>query len=52
MDIPYRLQAIASHNHLIFPKTLNNDKHPYKRMRVDEYGALGKTTYITDILVR
>ena len=32
-------------------KKLNNEKHPYKRMIVDEYDALGKTTEVTDIFV-
>ena len=30
--------------------TLNNEYHPWKRLRVDEDGALEKSTYVTNLL--
>ena len=32
-------------------KTLNNEQHPCKRVRVDEYGALEISTDFTNLLV-
>ena len=31
--------------------TLNNEQHPYTRVRVDEYGTIEKSTDVTKLLV-
>ena len=30
---------------------LNNEQHPFKRVIVDEYSALEKSTYVTNLLI-
>ena len=51
MDLPHHHQAITSQNHPLHPKKVQNDQHPCKFMRIDDYDDLSKATYVTDILV-
>ena len=51
MGIPNCIQKIACRYHPIHPGKILNKQHIYKRVRVDKYSVLEKSTDVTNLLV-